>query len=211
MNENTLSSTPNIPDHYLTVRDPSPPPNTVPMTLSNPVARKNTATDQSEWYSGDTHVPPPVLASHPLMQNNPLSPFGYPQTAPIQQQQQQNGPPNSMYTQPVTQFDSIYDSPSTFVYPPPTVETTNTQSTPVIQSSSPPPADLISLASPKPLTSSKSNGDNTATSQPSKPKSDKSWFGTLKRKKTKSEPDQRRLSTENHLEVINSSFRSYLL
>ncbi len=88
MNENTLSSIPNTPDPYLTVRDPSPPPNTVPMTLSNPVARKSTTTEQSEWYSEVTHVPAPVLASYPPMQNNPLSPFGYPQTTPLQQQQQ---------------------------------------------------------------------------------------------------------------------------
>jgi len=173
------------------------------MTLSNPLVRKDTTSDQTaDWYSGVTHAPAPVLASQPPVQNNPLSPFGYSQTTPSQQP-----PPTSWdftFTPPASQDEAIYDTPSSFMYPPPSTGTTNTQSTTVVQ---PPTADLMSLNSPITPAASKSNVENTTTSTSSKPKSGKSWFGTLGRQKSKAEADKRRLSAEDPSEVINFSFQ----
>jgi hypothetical protein len=197
--------TSNTFDPYISVSDPSPPPNTVPMTLLNPITREDTASDQSDWYSDPTQTSAPVLASNQPMQNNPLSPFGYPQTAPIQQQQITSM--DFIFTQPPSENDSIYDTPSTFVYP--SVETTYMQPTPLLQP--PPPVDLMSLDSPKPSPLAKANTDNIPTSPPAKPKSEKTKFFTLKRSKTKSEPEKRSLSMESPSEVKNSSSQSYYL
>ncbi|CAF1134396.1 unnamed protein product [Adineta steineri] len=182
-NQNTFNAT---PDQYITVIDPSPSIESVPATLINPFSMQNTASNQQQdlWYadySGSSQVVT-TTTTNPPPSSNVLSPFGYTQSMPSQQQNYDT----SFMFPPTTSLDeNLYEIPKPFIPSTFTNQSTTIQSAPFIPPS--PSDNLMSPVSPVIPTPSKLNTENSLVSPSPKPKSEKSNFFTLRRQKTKPE------------------------
>jgi hypothetical protein len=173
----------------------------VPTSIVNPLAKQTTVLDDfNTCYPNYTEASTDVLSSNSQSSYDLFSQFGYQQTSTLQQQQQQQDPFANNFVFPTTSAnDSIYDPPSQFSLPYNVTETTTRQSIPIM---SPSLADnLTSLPPPVTATAPKANNDNTVTSPAPKSKPEKTKFFTLKRQKTKPEPEKRSSLVETHSEV----------
>ena len=230
INENSSHQT---SDPYMTTVD-------APSSVVNPFAAYNAMPNQQEsLYTNYTESFTPISSENPPTSSNLLSPFAYPQsTIPPEQPyeppeqhyqipQQQYETPEQQYQPPEQQYQPSQQNayagqfafPSTTqnepVYePPPSIPTSRTSTETNVHSAPPMPVNhstpVTSPVSPTLLKSSVS----VAPSPSEKTKQDNRGFFTLRRQKTKSEPEKRQSLIEARSEVrtyeqcfLSNSFR----
>ncbi|UJR08836.1 hypothetical protein I4U23_013090 [Adineta vaga] len=198
---NLLSGTQQTPDLYTPVDDIPIPLESLPTSVLNPFVTQNQTFDQQEtWYPSYPEASTTTLPENPPAAYNTLSPFGYPQLP------QQNTYVNNFTFPPVTQQEAVYENP-----PIPSMTSNRTETAPAVVSPTQ-TNNLMSLASPPlppPPPIPAKNVDNTQASTPAsaspKAKPEKSGFLTLKRQKTKTEPEKRQSLVETRSEPPSNS------
>jgi hypothetical protein len=142
----------------------------------------------------DPLVPNPLPTKNTVSdQHNLLSPFDQPQ------EKQNSLLGDLMLSSPTSKTDYLYDTPSSILINVNSSETTSIQSIPTNNISSSSTNDPMTHNSS--INTTKSNNENIVATPTTKNKSEKTKLFSLKRQKDKTDPDKRRMSVDNGLDV----------